>query len=353
MKDRYRLLRRGNRFYAVDRQTLTRESLGTNDILSAERILAAKNEATQRTNLNLALGRTYLCALDPTIVERTWQTVMDEFCQRGKEQTLLRRRRAMQSAPFLRLKTKKLVETTADDLRLALSSGGAATNLFVRCLHNLALGMGWLPAAIIPPKLWPESKPRQKRAITIQEHERIIESEKNIERRNFYQLLWEIGSAQIDAAMLTVENIDWQNHVLTYQRQKTGEWACIQIGPRLETLLRNLPSQGHLFPRISQTTSGERSSDFWRRCRVAKVSGVSLHSYRYAWAQRARASGYPIRWAQNALGHNSRAVHLAYAQGVVAVCPSLENYENGRTDATRQSPRVCEPTLIEKEVGCK
>ena len=32
MKDRYRLVRRGNRFYAVDRQTLTRENLGTNDI---------------------------------------------------------------------------------------------------------------------------------------------------------------------------------------------------------------------------------------------------------------------------------------------------------------------------------
>src|SRR6266498_1393697 len=60
MKDRYRLARRGNRFYAVDRQTLTRESLGTNDTEIAERILAAKNEATQITNLNLALGRTYL-----------------------------------------------------------------------------------------------------------------------------------------------------------------------------------------------------------------------------------------------------------------------------------------------------
>jgi hypothetical protein len=191
MKDRYRLVRRGNRFYAVDRQTLARESLGTNDVEIAGRILAAKNESTQKTSLNLALGRTYLSALDPTIVERTWQTVMDEFCQRGKEQTLVRRRRAMRSTPFLRLKAKKLVETTADDLRLALSSGGASTNLFLRCLHNLALGMGWLPTAIIPPKLWPESKRRHKRAITIQEHERIIESEKNMERRNFYQLLWE------------------------------------------------------------------------------------------------------------------------------------------------------------------
>ena len=259
----------------------------------------------------------------------------------------------MRSAPFLHLKPKKLVETTADDLRLVLSSGGASTNLFLRCLHNLALGMGWLPTAIIPPKLWPESKRKEKRAITIQEHERILESEQNTERRNFYRLLWEIGSAQSDAAVMTTKNIDWSNRVLTYQRQKTGEWACIQIGKRLEALLRSLPSKGYLFPRISQTTAGERSSEFCRRCRVAGISGVSLHSYRYAWAQRARANGYPIRWAQNALGHNSRAVHLAYALGVVPVCPSLEDYESRRTDMPCSSPRVFEPTVVEMEVGCK
>lgn len=54
---------------------------------------------------------------------------------------------------------------------------------------------------------------------------------------------------------------------------------------------------------------------------------MSLHSYRYAWAERAKAAGYPERHAQNALGHNSRAVHAAYAKGIVAVCPSLETYE--------------------------
>lgn len=213
--------------------------------------------------------------------------------------------------------------------------------------------MGWLPTAIIPPKLWPVRKPKEKRAITLQEQERIIESEKNTERRNFYRLLWEIGSAQSDAALMTADNIDWDNRVLTYQRQKTGEWACIQIGKRLGELLRMLPDQGHFFPRISQSTASDRAADFSRRCRVAKISGISLHSYRYAWAQRARANGYPIRWAQNALGHNSRAVHLAYAQGVIAVCPSLEDYENGRPDARHTSPPVFKPEIVESEVGYK
>ena len=347
MKDRYRLTRRGGRYYAVDRHNRARKSLNTDDIDIARRILVARNDAACQTNLNLALGRTYLSAHDPTIMTRTWQDVMDDFCQRGKEQTMSRRERAMRGAPFVFLKSKKLLETTPDDLRHALSLGGTGANLFLRCIHNLALGLGWLPAAIIPRKLWPEPKLKPRRGITIAEHERIIQSEQNIERRHYYQLLWEIGAAQSDAALMTADNIDWQNRVLTYQRQKTGEWACIQIGKRLEALLKILPSHGHLFPRISQIAPAHRSAEFCRRCRVARVSGVSLHSYRYAWAQRARASGYPLRWAQNALGHNSKAVHLAYAQGVVAICPSLEDYEG------RQSPTAAEPKVIELEVGCR
>jgi hypothetical protein len=43
------------------------------------------------------------------------------------------------------------------------------------------------------------------------EHEQVLASELNRERRNFYDLLWEIGSAQRDAASLTAENIDWHS----------------------------------------------------------------------------------------------------------------------------------------------
>ena len=347
MKDRYRLVRRGNRFYAVDRHNLSRQTLNTDDERAAARILAAKNESAQQTNLNLALGRTYLSAHDPAIIKRTWQDVMTAFCEQGTEKSFERRQRAMKGAAFVFLKEKRLVETTADDLRRSLSMGGSSVNLFLRCLHNLALGLGWLPAAIIPPKLWPEPKTKQRRAITVEEHNRILQSEQNQERHRYYRFLWEIGAAQSDAAMMTADNIDWQNRVLTYQRQKTGEWSCIQIGARLEELLKCLPSKGRLFPRISQLTAAHRSSEFCRRCRVAKITGVSMHSYRYAWAQRARACGYPLRWAQNSLGHNSKAVHLAYARGVVPICPSLEVYEGKRAGGET----VFEPQLLEVEAG--
>jgi integrase len=74
----------------------------------------------------------------------------------------------------------------------------------------------------------------------------------------------------------------------------------------------------------------DRGKAFIRRCRLARVSGVSLHSYRYAWAERAKTCGYPERFAQEALGHNSKAVHRAYARKAQVTLPPLEEYERER-----------------------
>jgi hypothetical protein len=46
-----------------------------------------------------------------------------------------------------------------------------------------------------------------------------------------------------------------------------------------------------------------------------------LHSYRYAWAERAKVAGMPERFAQEALGHNSRAVDRAYAKRALVKVP--------------------------------
>ncbi|HAM72784.1 MAG TPA: hypothetical protein DCM86_14170 [Verrucomicrobiales bacterium] len=327
MNHRFWLFRRGGVFYIEDSLTRRQETLGTRSRSEAEQLRAARESALSHPHANLAIGKAYLAAHDPQLVLRTWRTVMEDFVQRGQEPTRERKRRAMSSSPFRAIANKKLVETTADELRQVLLQGGAATNLFLRCLHNLALGLGWLPGPIIPPKLWPVTRPHPKRGITSTEHLKILAAEQNEERRHYYSLLWEIGAAQTDTAVMTAESIDWHNRVLKYRRRKTGEWACVKIGPRLEELLRRLPSAGPLFPRINESTDRARASEFCRRCRTVGIKGVSLHSYRYAWAERAKAAGYPERHAQNALGHNSRAVHAAYAKGTVAICPSLEEYE--------------------------
>ncbi len=179
--------------------------------------------------------------------------------------------------------------------------------------------------------MWPKVKWRNKRGITEAEHHRITSTECNAERRLYYELLWETGGSQSDVVNLTSDNIDWGNRILWFHRGKLkpeAEPARITIGPRLEALLRQIPAEGPIFPYWSRTTPNDRAAEFRRRCRILKLEGVSLHCYRYAWAERAFEHGYPERFAQAALGHSSKAVHQAYAKGAKVICPSLEEYEN-------------------------
>ncbi len=108
---------------------------------------------------------------------------------------------------------------------------------------------------------------------------------------------------------------------------KTGEPAQLAIGNTLAGILRKLPKIGQLFPKISAIVDNARSAEFYRRCKQLGIEGVSLHSYRYAWAERAKTAGYPERFAQQALGHNSKAVHRAYARNAQVILPPLEDYE--------------------------
>jgi hypothetical protein len=327
MSKKYWLCKRGNVYYSLDSDTGKRESLQTGDKQEAARILHAKNDASRQSGINITIAKAYLVGADPKLVERTWTWVMEEYCSRGKETTRLRNRRAIRGKPFNLIRDKKLIETTADDLRAVMKAGGAFTNHFLRCLHNLAIGMGWVLSPIIPPKFWPKAEKRLKRGITWEEHQQIVLNEHNTERRLYYELLWEIGAAQTDGANLNAANIDWDKRLLSYHRQKTGELCVLEIGPRLEALLKSLSSTGPLFPNISQIRDAWRSAEFRRRCRLLKIEAVTLHSYRYAWARRAKQLGMPERFAQGALGHASVAVHREYAREGVVICPSMEYYE--------------------------
>jgi len=192
--------------------------------------------------------------------------------------------------------------------------------------------MNWLPWPIIPKRLWPEVRFQPKRAITIEEHQLILEREKNPERRSFYELCWHLGGSQTDIANLKAEDIDWGNRTIAYTRQKTGSLAMIHFGEEIEAVLRRLPDTGPLFPYLQSVRCGDRATEFKQRCRGLGIKGVSLHSYRYAWAERAKQCGYPERFAQEALGHNSKAVHRAYARRAQVRLPSLESYERQATD---------------------
>jgi integrase len=327
MKSRFILFKRAGVFYSEDTVTRKQHSLRTKDEAEATTLLNAKNESFRQPVLNLQIARAYLTASDPAMSARTWQTVMEQMQTHGKDSSKTRYVRAMKCKAFDALRGKKLIETNAEDFLKVMAGGQVSVIHFLRRLHNLALALGWLAVPVLAPKLWPKPEGKPKRAITLAEHRRILDAEKNRERNLYYQLLWEVGASQSDAAALTRENIDRATNTLTYFRMKTGEQAQLAISRSLAAILEQLPKAGPLFPNIYAGQANLRASEFYYLCKRLKIKGATLHSYRYAWAERARTCGYPERFAQEALGHNSKAVHRAYARRANVVIPAMEDYE--------------------------
>ena len=325
MRNRYTLFRRHGVFYSQDSETKKQISLKTADRAEAVTILNAKNEALRQPMLNLELAKAYLSASDARFAQRTWGEVMKEYGMHGRDSTQERAARMAKSPQLDALRDRKLCETSAEEFLKVLRSGGAALNNYLRRYHNLALKMGWLPRPVLFPGLWPKVKAKRRRAINREEFDQIIAAEHNRERRAYYQLLWETGAAQADGAQIKGEDVDWNRNVLFYQRMKLvpeSAPCALELSVTLADLLKDLPAEGFLFPRIARETSPMRASEFRRRCMLVGIEGVSLHSFRYSWAERACSAGIAERFAQAALGHGSKAVHRAYARGANVICPA-------------------------------
>ena len=329
MKRRFIIYRRklGGAFYIEDTKTRKQESLGTKDRSEATTLLNARNEATRQPQLNLQIAKAYLAGTDSGVSTRTWQNAFDAIIEHKRKTTKERWERGARQEAFDLIRKLVIIETQAEHLFACMKAGTVSTNILLRELHNYCLGMNWLAWPIILRKFWPKIEYGPKRAITAEEHHRIIDRERNVESRNFYDLCWHLGGSQTDIANLAAGNIDWSDHVIAYARRKTGSSAFIHFGPAVAAILHSLPNEGFLFPRLDLMMEKHRAKEFKRRCVGLDILGVSLHSYRYAWAERAKQCGYPERFAQEALGHNSKAVHRAYARKAQVRLPSLESYE--------------------------
>lgn len=334
MKARFIMFRRGGVYYSEDTVTRKQHSLRTKDEAEALTLLHSKNEAHRQPVLNLQIARTYLTATDPEVAKRTWQTPMDEMTRTKTGPTLIRYTRAMQDKAFDLIRDLPILETQSVHFLKVLQTGSVATNVFLRRIHNFALDMNWLPWPVLAKKQWPKVRFKEKRAITKKEHETIIGAELNPERRAFYEFCWHLGAAQSDVASLSAQDIDWHMKAVSFHRHKTGTVSIIRFGKEFEAILRTLPQLGSLFPNHRKLREAHRATEFARACRRLEIKGITLHSYRYAWAERARTCGYPERFAQEALGHNSKAVHRAYAKKAQVIIPTLEDYEKKSTGSS-------------------
>jgi integrase len=102
-----------------------------------------------------------------------------------------------------------------------------------------------------------------------------------------------LEAAQTDLATLTGEDVDWEQKTIGFFRRKTGTVARLHFGPIVSAILQDLPANGPLFPSIATMSAGDRFKQFKKRCHRLGIAGVTLHSYRYSWAERAKSVGYP------------------------------------------------------------
>jgi len=327
MKQRFILFRRAGVFYSEDTTTRKQSSLRTKDQAEAITLVNTKNEATRQPAMNLQIAQVYLQYGDPALAARTWQHVMEQIVSLKTGPTQERWKHAAADKAFDLIRNRKLMETGAEHFLAVLNSGSVSTNVYLRRAHNFAIGMHWLPWPVLPRLQWPLVKFKAKRAITLDEHARIIDREKNPELRAFYELLWHLGGSQSDVANLTAGDVHWPDRTISFQRCKTKVPVVIAFGEEAAAVLKTLPRFGPLFPWLSGLHEKHRAKHFIKRLASLDIAGVSLHSYRYAWAERAKVAGMPERFAQQALGHSSKAFARAYSKNAKVIVPSLEEYE--------------------------
>jgi integrase len=334
MTQRYRKFKRSwGSYYAYDNLTGNSVTLKTRDRNEAEQKVHAMNETERRPAIILGLARVYMNAADPKLGTRTWQEVMEHIVAKKTDETRRRWEVAIKDKNFDCIRNVRVAETRPEHFDRALADGKVSSNVYLRRLHNHALGMEWLLKSVIPRLQWPRPVFKSKRAITAEEHAAIVEREVNPERRDSYELLWHTGASQSDAACLMAEDVDWNNRTIAYSRMKLKSRgtaikpALIRFGEEVAVIVKRRPQTGALFPYLRTVRAADRATEFRQRCEGLGIKGVTLHSYRYAWAERAKQCGYPERFAQEALGHNSKAVHRAYSRKAKVKLPSLENYE--------------------------
>ncbi len=320
MKQVFGLIRRPwGVYYLKNKTTGEQTSLKTKDKPEAQRILQAHNESESQPHFNLSLARVYLNGADPKLATRTWQEVMENIVAKKEDETRRRWDVAIKDKNFDCIRDLPVAETRPEHFDRALADGKVSTNVYLRRIHNHALGMDWLLKSVIPRLQWPKVKFKEKRAITIEEHQAIVAREQNNERKAFYMLAWHIGASQTDIALLEAKNIDWEDSVISFARKKTGSIALMRFDHEMAAVLRTLPNDGPLFPYLRTVRAGDRATEFKQRCEGLGIKGVSLHSYRYAWAERAKKAGYP----QGRLLRGYPKARLAESSGYLEGIPAL------------------------------
>jgi hypothetical protein len=165
MKQQFGIIKRPwGVYYLKNKETGEQTSLKTHDKAEAQRLLQAHNDSESQPHFNLALARVYINGADPKLGTRTWQEVMDHIVERKTGETHRRWSVAIKDENFNRIRSLAVAETRPEHFDKALADGKVSTNVYLRRIHNHALGMEWLLKSVIPRLQWPKPVPEAHRA---------------------------------------------------------------------------------------------------------------------------------------------------------------------------------------------
>ena len=324
------------------------KSLGTRDKEIAEaKFRSEYGEALlpEENQRHSEIAKAHLNLVDPNLTARTWGDLQDLWAKQKHigASTKERRSAELERGVFPIIRDRKICDRTVEAVIVEWQGRiGVFARNALRQMQNLAIDVGWMLNPMIKPIYLKVRKAEKKevRPIKLEEHLAILEREQRAiegkwpitysknsqEKHDYYLMLWLTGAAQIDAANLTRANVDMTKKVLHFVRQKTNEDCKIRIEGELAKLIKRLPKSGKLFPTIATWESKHRAAEFYRRTHDLGIEGVSLHSYRYAMAEKCVAVGMPMRYAQEMPGHPSKAVATAYAKKADVIAPTPEGY---------------------------
>lgn len=326
-------LRGNGYYYSEDAVTRQQKSLHTKDRSQAQVLLSVKNQEYDLPAFNMAMARSYLQGTHPHLISMTWGKVLDCFVEGLAVSKRSSWESLQKSTLFSVIRNHTLFETEPFHFWRVLRHPEAkpATQHWLKRLQAYALDSGWLLNPVFLKKMWPKLRKKPRRAITSEEHRRIVEAEPDLERRQYYEMLWLTGGAQTDVACFHNDYLDKPTYTLCYQRKKmrtrNGGYCCVPIGKQIQALLDQLPKEGALFPKIRLEKASERARRFQRLCKKLQIQDVTLHCYRYALAERARWAEVPIKEAMAYLGHKRFMGHQGYAKNARTVSFPLEYYE--------------------------
>ena len=207
-------------WYAFDNATGNSVSLKTRVKAEAVQKVNAMNETERQPGISLGLARVYLNATDPKLATRTWQEVMENIVAKKTDETRRRWEVAIKDRNFDCIRNLRVAETRPEHFDRALADGKVSTNVYLRRIHNHALGMEWLLKSVIPRLQWPRPVFKTKRAITAEEHAAIIAAGAERGASGFLRTVWHTGASQTDAACLLAEDVDWDTRTISYHAQE-------------------------------------------------------------------------------------------------------------------------------------